>query len=544
MAAPTTTLAEMKYQYREVPITDLRSTGLNPRERFDAEKLNELTADIGEHGILEPLIVRSGPDGLEIVAGERRYRAAQAAGLETVPVIIADRSLSDGEALEIAIAENLRRQDLDPIEMAKAYERLADISGRTQKQVAELTGRSQPAVANTIRLLKLPSPVQQMIKAGTLNQWHGLELVRFAEWPAVCEMIASLAAERHAVHTDLKSPLPYAKDLVRAGLAFEVPQDLPFAAALIKDKAAYIKSAPGSSFGYYLNGERFKSLKAEADKDAKEKQETLKAAALGKTPPPATTGKKTNAAAPNRRLPMLEELAPDSYIRLELDSLPEGCTDDCPCRARALLSDGNTHVAICVDKRRYTKLDRVSKRHEEKVLVANHKALDEWLEVYTPTITNMSATEAAVMFGRSIMWLDGAVQRSLLQLGIELPEAGVQSDEFLDWLAGLGIFRLLQIAFVSALRSEINGDGGYRRPMPLTRWYMGQVGATLPEPVVDEDTATDDATDTDEAEALAAAHEAMAETGDGTEAAGEAVDDGWPPADAAEVEPEADPVAV
>ncbi|MFQ5532856.1 MAG: ParB/RepB/Spo0J family partition protein, partial [Candidatus Methylomirabilales bacterium] len=138
----------------EVPLTEIRPSSYQPRRRFDDEKLEELTASIRAHGVLSPVIVRQAPTGYELVAGERRVRAAERAGLERIPVVI--REVSNAQMLEVALIENLQREDLNPVEEAEVYQRLIEEFGLTQEEVATRVGRDRASVANTLRLLKLP----------------------------------------------------------------------------------------------------------------------------------------------------------------------------------------------------------------------------------------------------------------------------------------------------------------------------------------------------------------------------------------------------
>ncbi|MYB21051.1 MAG: ParB/RepB/Spo0J family partition protein [Chloroflexi bacterium] len=149
-----------------------------PRREFDREALDELAASIREHGVLQPLLVRAtGSGGYELIAGERRWRAASLAGLETVPVVVQEDSDDSEEAgLTLALVENLQRSDLNPIEMATAFEQLA-ASGWTQERIAGQIGRSRAAVANLLRLRKLPEAIQTMLAAGGLSEGHGRALL-------------------------------------------------------------------------------------------------------------------------------------------------------------------------------------------------------------------------------------------------------------------------------------------------------------------------------------------------------------------------------
>lgn len=161
-----------------VPLSRLRPAPGQPRKAFDPEAIAELAASIGRQGVLQPLLVRPLEDGYEIVAGERRFRAARQAGLETVPVIV--RELSDQEALEIAIVENLQREDLNPIEEARAFKQLLDF-GTSQEEVAKAVGKSRSAVANSLRLLSLPSGAMRALERGEITPGHARAILAQAE---------------------------------------------------------------------------------------------------------------------------------------------------------------------------------------------------------------------------------------------------------------------------------------------------------------------------------------------------------------------------
>lgn len=160
----------------EAAIEDVHPNREQPRTRFDDTALDELAASIRELGVLEPILVRKrAQGGFEIVAGERRWRAAQRAGLTKVPVFV--RELSTGEAFEAALVENLQREDLNPIETAKAFQRLVDDHGYTQDSVAKRVGKDRSTVANSLRLLKLPELVLEMLEQGQLSEGHGRALL-------------------------------------------------------------------------------------------------------------------------------------------------------------------------------------------------------------------------------------------------------------------------------------------------------------------------------------------------------------------------------
>jgi ParB family chromosome partitioning protein len=167
---------------RRVPIELIRPGPFQPRRRFAETELDALAQSIREKGILQPLLVRplAGEEAdFELVAGERRWRAAQRVGLHEVPIIV--RPLGDSEALEIALVENLQREDLSPLEEAEAYSRLMEEFGRTQASLAEAVGKSRSHVANTIRLLSLPAPVRRRLDEGELSAGHARALLAAAD---------------------------------------------------------------------------------------------------------------------------------------------------------------------------------------------------------------------------------------------------------------------------------------------------------------------------------------------------------------------------
>lgn len=158
----------------EIPVDRIRPNALQPRAGFSGEPLAELEASIRAQGILQPVLVRRVGDGYELVAGERRWRAARAAGLKAVPAIV--RQLDDRGALEAALVENLQREDLNAVERARAYRKLTSDFGLSQDVIARRVGRSQPSVANTLRLLTLPPDVQASVEAGRISEGHARAL--------------------------------------------------------------------------------------------------------------------------------------------------------------------------------------------------------------------------------------------------------------------------------------------------------------------------------------------------------------------------------
>ncbi|WP_182200343.1 ParB/RepB/Spo0J family partition protein [Paraliobacillus salinarum] len=160
---------------QQIPVQSCRPNPYQPRKTFQAEAIEELKDSILEYGILQPLIVRQSIKGYEIVAGERRFRAAKEAGLEKVPVIIKD--MTDQKMMELALLENLQREDLTPIEEAQAYANLMEEFNMTQGELAQRLGKSRPHIANFIRLLSLPASITALINNGELSMGHGRTLL-------------------------------------------------------------------------------------------------------------------------------------------------------------------------------------------------------------------------------------------------------------------------------------------------------------------------------------------------------------------------------
>jgi len=164
----------------EIPVGNLHPNPQQPRQYFDDESLSELTTSIHRHGVLQPLLVsEDGPDRYLLITGERRWRAAQRAGLRTVPAVIRER-LEDSDQLELALVENLQRQDLTPLEEARAFDHLRMSLGLSQMEIAARVGMNRSTVANSLRLLKLPREIQELVEVGGLSAGHGRTLLAFS----------------------------------------------------------------------------------------------------------------------------------------------------------------------------------------------------------------------------------------------------------------------------------------------------------------------------------------------------------------------------
>jgi ParB family chromosome partitioning protein len=168
-----------------LPVEAIRRDGRNPRKRFDEQRLRELADSIKAQGVLQPVLVRREGSGYRLIAGERRWRAAQLAGLKEIPALL--REASDKEAFELALVENLQRADLDPIEEARGFQQLMEEFKLTQEQVSQRVGRDRSSVANALRLLALPEAVKEMLQDGSLSMGHARALLGV---PKIPELVA------------------------------------------------------------------------------------------------------------------------------------------------------------------------------------------------------------------------------------------------------------------------------------------------------------------------------------------------------------------
>lgn len=182
----------------EISLDDLRPNPYQPRKVFDESALNELASSIKEHGVFQPIIVKKCIKGYEIIAGERRYRASKIAGLKTIPAIVKD--FSDDEMMQIALLENLQRENLTSIEEAKAYKSIIDSMHITQEELAKKVGKSRSHITNMIGLLKLPGSVQDMILYNKISMGHARVLSKLEDQKQIEELADKIIDENISVH--------------------------------------------------------------------------------------------------------------------------------------------------------------------------------------------------------------------------------------------------------------------------------------------------------------------------------------------------------
>lgn len=181
-----------------VNINDIEPKRDQPRKYFDEEALKELADSIAMHGVIQPLLVRPLSDGgYQLIAGERRWRASRMAGLTQIPVVV--KEMTDEEAMELALIENLQREDLNPIEEAEGFKLLMDTYSFTQEQAAEKVGKSRPAVANALRLLSLPQEVLDMVKQGIISSGHARTLISLTDEKLIIKLAEEISQKELSV---------------------------------------------------------------------------------------------------------------------------------------------------------------------------------------------------------------------------------------------------------------------------------------------------------------------------------------------------------
>lgn len=223
-----------------LPVQKLEPNPLQPRKLFEEDELQDLADSIAQHGVIQPLTVRPGENGYyQIIAGERRWRAARMAGLRTVPVVVIEAD--DRTAMELALIENLQRQDLNPMEEAMGYKQLIDEYGLTQNDVAERVAKSRPAVANSLRLLSLPSSIAQMVTAGTISAGHGRALL-VLEDPGLQE---KAAAKIVALNLSVRQAETMCKNMAKAAEKPEKPEKSPLEVDYIAECEKTLSKALG-----------------------------------------------------------------------------------------------------------------------------------------------------------------------------------------------------------------------------------------------------------------------------------------------------------
>lgn len=481
---------------REIPIERIHPSTFNPRRSFAAEALAELAESIQQHGLIEPIVVRPHPtpdlvagsdaafeEHWEIIAGERRWRAATQAGLEVIPAMV--RDVDDATAIQLAVIENLQRQDLDPIDEAHGFQLLLERGGLTQRDAAAALNRSQPAIANALRLLRLPEKVQQRIREGELSRAHGVALMKFDGFPGVQHELAKVAVRRKMSSKDLENPLQdwqVEEALTRAGVARKLLSYSTTFDVSVCETCPFKARRKGSYAHLCLNPEHYDELEAAAVEVKQQERE----AALAE------------ATAAGAELPSLRDMSGGYQdLRYHLDPdyahqrVPTGCSETCPCRAQALGYDGQEVIPVCLDLTRFEQLRAADKEaeaeHKKAMLKLRLAQLEEKVDEL-PALGTITPDELIVLAGEAL----ARVGKKSLPVIVAERHGHTEIAEHKDWswrtvqespelFAKLPSLQIIKFALEVVLRNELlDRYEGYGGSSPLADYYLG------PEPEADE----------------------------------------------------------
>ncbi|PGT82509.1 MULTISPECIES: ParB/RepB/Spo0J family partition protein [Bacillaceae] len=231
---------EKEESIQEININEIRPNPYQPRKVFEEDAINELKESILQHGVLQPIIVRKSIKGFEIVVGERRFRAAKAAELTVIPAVV--RELSEQQMMELALLENLQREDLSPIEEALAYQKLMEHLDLTQEALAKRLGKSRPHIANHVRLLTLPDQIQQLIAEGKLSMGHGRTLLGLKNKEKLNALVEKIIRE----HLNVRQ-LEQLIQQLNSNVSRETKKKKPEKDVFIKERESFLQEYFGTS---------------------------------------------------------------------------------------------------------------------------------------------------------------------------------------------------------------------------------------------------------------------------------------------------------
>lgn len=484
LGAQTVAMTEQRHSARNtdagllsVPLHWVQPSALNPRRHFDQEALEQLAGSIRDNGLLEPIVVRrlptaneatSSPPFYELVAGERRWRASNLAGLENI-LIRNLGEIDDATALQLALIENLHRQDLDPIEEAEGYRQLNRIVGLKQSEIAAAVNRSQPAIANTMRLLDLPEDVQERIRRRELSVAHGIALARFKEFPKIASKIAEISVNKKTPAKGLERDVPHGWELDQAGLikslSYSVPFDMEAAGCKKCPFGAYRKDGAYGG-GYCLNSPHYDELATAAKQAEKERLAELQ---------------------DDGELPDMADMSYGTYERIwDADKVPAGCSEACACRAQALT--GGTPVPICTDPERWRKLRAAEERAEAKRQRELEAAKVERLKAFIDGLDEIESRELVVLVVASIghgypaAWKAAFERHGLSEELVKRVTGTGRSYEF-PALQYMPVVAFFKAALEAKLHDEVHSylshhDGD--RDIPMFDWLLDGKLPTLP----------------------------------------------------------------
>lgn len=463
-----------------VPLGMVRPSTFNPRKRFDEAGLQELADSIREHGLLEPIVVRlidgaamDDREQYEIVAGERRYRACQMVGLEKIPVRI-HPALSDEQALKLALVENLQRQDLDPLEEAEGYRSLASL-GMRQAEIAAAVKRSQPAIANTMRLLRLPEAVRAKLSAGVLTASHGVALASYDCNEHVQEALAEMAVKEGWTTKNTEryfAKLSYLPDELKQHVCQVAHRSSEYwqQCASACPHGAY-RAGAWYGHGYCLRPGCYEKRLHEFKQLEAVKAESLREAAVIK----------------GEDLPKLSDMAWESYKEFDRwTKAPEGCVGlECP-KVGWALRYGGAKTQICTDVKCWRRLELAATRARNKAGREHAAELTRILEERIDNLHVVGPREMAILATLALEdWRRRqAVDETCERQGVRELVGALKNDHGADSpysiLAGCTVVELVKLAIETTIRSELKERYQEQRSgsTPITDWYLGEVERT------------------------------------------------------------------
>jgi ParB/RepB/Spo0J family partition protein len=460
--------------FEELPPESIYPSEFNPRKMFDEAAMRELSESLKMHGMIEPIVVRTievnGSGRLEIICGERRWRAAKLAELKRIPVrrLI---GIDDRTALEMALTENLARKDINPIEEAEGYRALRDMAGLRVTDIAQRVNRDPSTISNSIRLVeKLPEEIQDKIRSGELSASHGKALIPYAEYPKLLEY--KLNQAENGVPTKEVEKFGYSWQLANMGIIKMLEtEDIGVEAAKECLHCHHRRKSDGRDGWICLKTECAQQKKA--DRKVILIAEQKKAANLPE----------------DSKLPSLNDLAIGSYERLDL-CIPSGCRDDCEHRINAL-DYQNRICHICIDSICYQKLKAADSRVKGKERKQSHQ---EMLDTAIAFLDSAELTPATVLLACWDTVRDPykkAFRAALDHRGITIPEEEFRSEyrhnrmlvpKCWDKLVALGPEAIIRLAAEIAVRQEIfsnQRDGFDVETNEKTAWLLEHAEAMV-----------------------------------------------------------------
>ena len=436
-----------EWQIVQIPLSHICPSPFQSREIFDAAELEELALSIKAYGVQQPVLVRllesaDEPDGgkakakaktqglrYELVTGERRWRASKLAGRKVVPALV--RPLSDLAAAEIAVIENVQRANLSIIEEARGYKRLAIQFRLKEERIAKKVGKSPATIKEMLRLLALPSGVQNLLARRQLSAAHGHELLRLAAHPAICEAVALRCLSEKITATALAGNLlPNANELKRSGLVTELGYTTKFEWRSVCRECPHKALVTAGYTSYCLKPDEWRRKQENAIEAHKQE----------------ATRVMEEARQSNDGTVETEQLKPGSYRHLGHVQLPAGCSESCPCRSRTCdASDPTEPIPICLNPPRFEELRDAERKANEELRARRYT--QDWQEAVeklqggAPGFALMTALLVwPVLRGDSRSYVEPQQWQAFVsgiaaQLEIELPWATVL-DRATEWSEG------------------------------------------------------------------------------------------------------------